>query len=101
MEDLNQTFEYRVEAREKSLVSSGAFSDFSDLDLTMSQNGEQSVRLYTRSSEKDKITFLEDFQCIHQIGRGAFGKVYLIYLKNQNRYFAMKSMRKDLIIDTE
>jgi len=34
MEDLNQTFSYRVEARERSLISSGNFSDNSDSDPT-------------------------------------------------------------------
>lgn len=101
MEDLNQTFSYRVEARERSLISSGNFSDNSDSDPTQSSSGRQSIKLYTRSSEKDKITFLEEFQYVTQIGRGSFGKVYLIYLSTKDKYYAMKSMRKDLIIDTE
>jgi serine/threonine protein kinase len=33
------------------------------------------------------------------LGRGAFSKVFLAYLSSQNSYFAMKSMRKDIIMD--
>jgi serum/glucocorticoid-regulated kinase 2 len=39
------------------------------------------------------------------VGRGTFGKVYLIYLpgatKEQNRFYALKSIRKDVILDRD
>jgi len=36
---------------------------------------------------------------IQQLGRGTFGKVYLVYLHQNNKYYALKSMRKDVILD--
>lgn len=35
------------------------------------------------------------------LGRGAFGKVYLAELKGTNINYAIKSIRKDILIDME
>ena len=40
---------------------------------------------------------LKDFKIIKQIGKGSFGKVYLVYSKNLNEYFAMKVLNKKFI----
>jgi serine/threonine protein kinase len=32
------------------------------------------------------------------IGRGAFGKVYLVQKRDSNEYFAMKTLKKDAIL---
>ena len=39
---------------------------------------------------------LEDFQILKILGRGAYGKVYLVQYKqnNPNIYYAMKSIKK-------
>lgn len=36
-----------------------------------------------------------------QIGRGTFGKVYLVRCKKNDRLFAMKCIRKDVVIEHE
>ena len=33
------------------------------------------------------------------IGRGTFGKVYLVLHEATNKYFAMKSIRKDVVLE--
>jgi serum/glucocorticoid-regulated kinase 2 len=33
------------------------------------------------------------------VGRGTFGKVFLTYLPSKEKYYALKSMRKDVIQD--
>lgn len=40
-----------------------------------------------------------DFTIKKVIGRGSFGKVFLVEKKNTNEVYAMKSLRKDVIID--
>lgn len=42
---------------------------------------------------------LQSFHFIKVIGRGSFGKVFLVKKKDDGNYFAMKSLRKDVIID--
>ena len=36
---------------------------------------------------------------ISSVGKGTFGKVFLIYLPQNRKFYAMKSMRKDVILD--
>jgi len=43
---------------------------------------------------------LADFNLLKVIGRGSFGKVFLVQKKNKpGEVYAMKSLRKDVIID--
>lgn len=44
---------------------------------------------------------LNDFQIISVVGRGTFGKVCLVEYKNTGELYAMKSIKKDMILDTE
>ena len=40
----------------------------------------------------------EDFELIKCIGRGTFGKVYLVKCKCNEKLYAMKVIRKDIVI---
>ena len=42
---------------------------------------------------------LEDFKILKILGRGAFGKVYLVQYKNTKEYYAMKSIKKEFLLD--
>ena len=44
---------------------------------------------------------LKDFIVKRQLGRGAFGRVYLAELPSTNRLYAIKGIRKDKLIDTD
>jgi len=52
-------------------------------------------------SRRDSDIRLEDFKYISVIGKGTFGKVYLSQLKNTSKLFAIKSIRKDVLLDLE
>ena len=41
---------------------------------------------------------IEDFQIIKVIGRGSFGKVYLVQKKDDGNIYAMKSLKKDMVL---
>jgi len=41
---------------------------------------------------------MESFQIIKVIGRGSFGKVYLVQKRDTSELFAMKTLKKDQII---
>ena len=51
---------------------------------------ESSVKSFTTSKVSN-----ESFENIKVIGRGSFGKVYLVRKKDTGEYFAMKILRKD------
>ena len=44
-----------------------------------------------------EVTF-EDFNFLMVIGRGTFGKVFLAELKRNKQLYAIKSIRKDVLI---
>ncbi|EGR30983.1 protein kinase domain protein [Ichthyophthirius multifiliis] len=51
--------------------------------------------------ENDQKLSIEDFHLIKVLGRGAFGKVMLCQKKDTNELYAIKSMRKEDIIDKD
>lgn len=63
------------------------------------QGREKSSTLY--SKRKDEQTTLDDFLVMKVIGQGSFGKVFMVQHKPNSKYFAMKSIRKDVVIDAE
>lgn len=58
---------------------------------------EASQTLYARHG--DNKVDLKDFAIKKVIGRGSFGKVFLVEKKGSKEVYAMKSLRKDVIID--
>ena len=58
---------------------------------------DASQTLYAKKGDK-KVT-LQDFLIRKVIGRGSFGKVFLVEKKDTKEVFAMKSLRKDVILD--
>ncbi len=53
------------------------------------------------SKEDNKDVHFDDFQIISVVGRGSFGKVCLVEYKNSGELYAMKSIKKDILIDNE
>lgn len=57
----------------------------------------------SRSSRKDSEYFsdsigIEDFKIFRVVGRGSFGKVYLVTKKSDGKFYAMKTLKKDMIL---
>lgn len=44
---------------------------------------------------------LEDFKIVKLIGKGTFGKVYLVEHQSSKKLFAMKCIRKDIILEND
>ena len=55
-----------------------------------------SILVHSRKATSVK---LEDFKLITVLGRGTFGKVYLAELKMNKQLFAIKSIRKDVLLE--
>ena len=48
-----------------------------------------------------KTVCLEDFQTMKVLGRGSFGKVCLVQYLPTKEYYAMKSLKKDVLLDQD
>ena len=44
---------------------------------------------------------LDEFEIVKSIGKGACGKVFLVQHQRTGKLYAMKAIRKDLVIDTD
>jgi len=44
---------------------------------------------------------LADFNLLKVLGRGAFGKVMLVQKKSDKKYYALKSLHKDELIEKQ
>ena len=56
-------------------------------------SGDPNSLLYSSSD-----VGIEHFKIIKVIGRGSFGKVYLVQKRDSGEYFAMKTLKKDVIL---
>lgn len=59
------------------------------------------VRRKTLKKEDEKEIEFEDFKKLMVLGRGAFGKVFLVELQTTKELFAVKSIRKDILIEMD
>lgn len=50
------------------------------------------------SHQKGEEVTLDDFLVKKVIGKGSFGKVFLVEKKSDHKVYAMKSIRKDILI---
>ena len=82
-----------------SLVISEFDVELDDDDKFIDSQNFRSSTLYSRSGEND--CNLEDLIIRRVIGKGAFGKVFMVENKVDGKFYAMKSLRKDMIIDYE
>lgn len=66
----------------------------------MDETGECMFSRQDDAVDVSKFKF-EDYKIIKHIGRGTFGKVYLVKNVKTNKLFAMKSIRKDVVLQHE
>ena len=57
--------------------------------------------LFTRKHDEQQTARLQDFLITKLVGKGAFGKVYLVRHRGSGRTYAMKCIRKDVVIDQD
>lgn len=62
---------------------------------TFMNSFDQSAENMIRPGE---IIGVDYFELVRVIGRGTFGKVFLVKKKNDDKYYAMKKMKKEMII---
>lgn len=83
-------------AKGRKIVHENDMEDVNDFQST--------AQMYAQSSmlQQDQVLGIKDFDLLLVLGQGMVGKVFLAQLKSdKSRYFAIKCMRKDKLIDYE
>jgi tRNA A-37 threonylcarbamoyl transferase component Bud32 len=65
----------------------------------VNDNDELSFEANDYDEEKEYTPKLEDFKIIKVLDKGSFGKVFLVENKFNGKYYAMKRIRKDVLIE--
>ena len=61
----------------------------------------ESKLIFKNDSNSTMVDSFEEFELLKVLGRGAFGKVMLCQNKKNKQYYAVKSMRKENLIEKE
>jgi len=100
-EYLKDNIDYRNDAQRESIKRSSAGrssqpeEDF-DFDSMAKKHSEASQVLYRRDTMT--VASFEHFDVIKCVGRGTFGKVFLVKCRLDGKLYAMKVIRKDIVI---
>ena len=62
--------------------------------------GKRSQTIFAAKGDVSEVT-LNDFNMLKVLGRGSFGKVMLVQKKDTKNLYAMKSLRKDALLERE
>lgn len=72
-----------------------------DIDIPFEERKSRVATGTIYCKEVGKEITLEDFEIKKVIGKGTFGKVYLVEKKDDKQIYAMKSIRKDVMIEND
>lgn len=68
---------------------------------TAGPQGASNVAKPNAPPDPPKTYKIEDFTLLKVLGKGSFGKVMLAKLKNTNRHFAIKALKKDVVLEDD
>ena len=63
---------------------------------TGDDDGDEEGECQNLLAPQNKIS-INDFELVKVIGRGSFGKVYMVKRNGTSNYYAMKKLRKDIV----
>ena len=86
---------------ESSVSSPGGFNNA--LNNTLYESSRESLadgKGYQRNNTRHSTleVCVDDFKILRVIGRGSFGKVYLVQKNGLDKVYAMKTLKKDMIL---
>ena len=101
------TDNFKIQNSRENGLKYSEMSEEEDKSSQLFDNDELTAResVLVYSSKKSlagiKELTLESFKIITVLGKGTFGKVYLTELKDEGTLYAIKAIRKDVLIETE
>jgi len=87
----------------ENCISVSVFLYGTKQDDSIQKKGARVTRTSTLYSKKKDITevFLQDFKVLKVLGRGSFGKVCMVEYTKTKEIYAMKSLKKDVLLDQD
>ena len=84
----------------KESINNALYNDklVPNLSISEPSTNRTSVRT-TRSSLDNSNTSLKDFKTLKILGKGSYGKVYLVKNRNTNKIYAMKILDKQFLLE--
>ena len=71
-------------------------------NLSISEPSTNRTSIFTSRTSFDSSNIsLEDFETLKLLGKGSYGKVYLVKNINSNKVYAMKVLDKQFLIDKD
>ena len=68
----------------------------------LNEDSDESDENYFNLSDcTSKKCSFKDFSIVKLVGKGSFGKVFLVTTKNNSKYFAMKALKKDVVLQDD
>ena len=78
--------------------SQGSKDEMAQLNEELRTYGPRGQSIYQRNT-KSAAAKLEDFEIKSVVGKGSFGKVFLVQKRGTDDIYAMKSLKKSTIIE--
>ena len=96
----------RTKMNEKYLIDTNKFLESNNkINEKELENDKIEKKLKVGTIFSNHKTFknvgVDDFKVIKVIGRGGYGKVCLVQFKHTNELYAMKSLKKDILLDED
>lgn len=91
---------YRIKSEDVIKDGAEGFGGYSNGEETKS-TAPRKTRGTLYSAKKGEEVWLDDFICKKVLGKGSFGKVFLVEKKSDHKLYAMKSLRKDVILEND
>ena len=85
---------------EKFLVDTKKFLEEYGKEITSVPMKKRTGTIFSKH-KTIKDVCLDDFKIVKVIGRGSFGKVCLVQYKKTDDFYAMKSLKKDVLLDQD
>lgn len=94
---------FKSNERLTQLVRSSAFSIDKLVQKAVSDaiDQEKGTPIEQFEHSKDYKQSIEDFTILRLLGKGSFGQVFLVTLNSNSSFYAMKTLRKDQILEED
>lgn len=92
-----QTQDFRGSRKSGKLGSKFGRGGLPQAQMYDDQMSRASGATYALTDSVEHVT-IDSFKLLKVIGRGSFGKVYLVQKRNTGEHFAMKTLKKDMIL---